>query len=176
MKVWLFTICLPALCCCRPSATVSHDANSVYHTPPDRWSEPRDFQTPFDPYWADRVVLDRVAVGQIEGERTLSPNKAYWFVVAPADTGKPGPSSATVYIFNERGHLIRLEFPDIGSGAPRPSWINEKLLFVRVWLGRVLGIDLILDVEKEQIIYREMTHWGCDAFQQAQQAKEMVNE
>ena len=172
MKVWLLILCSPALWGCRPSAAVSHDADPVYHTHPDEWSEPRDFQTPFEPCWADRVVLDRVAATRIEGERTFSPNKAYWFVVAPPDTSKPGPWSAAVYVFNEREHLIRLGFPDLGSGAPRPRWINEKLLYVRVWLGHVLGVDLILDVEKEQIVYREMTNDGSNAFLQAQQVKE----
>jgi hypothetical protein len=112
-------------------------------------------------------------IEDIEGEKVVSPNKAYWYVLTISDTTKPGPFSGTVHVYNERDYLIQIQLLDIKSGALTASWINEKLIHMRVWLGRVLGFDVVFDVEKEQIVYREMVNWGGIAFQQWQQAKEM---
>ena len=112
-------------------------------------------------------------IEDIEGEKVLSPNKAYWYVLTISDTTKPGPFSGTVHVYNERDYLIQIQLLDIKSGAVTAKWINEKLLYARTWLGRVKGFELIFDVETEKIIYHEMTNYGLIAFQQWQQAKEM---
>lgn len=175
MRLTTATACMALLSCCscRPSSSPSQHERQLFHTTPDKWSEPRIFHTPFDEQWADRMDIDTVPVGEVGGEKMFSPNKAYWFVASMSDTTQPGPHSGAVHIYNERDHLIRIQLPDIKSGGLKANWINEKLLHMRVWLGRVLGIDAIFDVETEQFAYREMANWGEIAYQQWQQAKEM---
>ena len=180
MKLVTATLCLAVLCGCRRRSPSSSPAPSsepqeqwTYHTTPDKWDQPRTFQSPFEETWADRMEISTVSAEDVDGEKVLSPNKAYWYVLTISDTMKPGPFSGTVHIYNERDYLIRIQMLDIKSGALTAKWINEKLLYVRTWLGRVLGFKLIFDVEREEIIYREMTKYGIVDFQQWQQAKEM---
>jgi hypothetical protein len=37
---------------------------------------------------------------------------------------------------------------------------TKKLLFGRVWWGRIYSTDFIIDVEKEQFIYKQMAEYG----------------
>ncbi len=50
--------------------------------------------------------------------------------------------------------------------ATEARWINEKLLFIRVWWTRHTATDLIFDVELRREIFREMAHDGIMLFQQ----------
>lgn len=38
--------------------------------------------------------------------------------------------------------------------------MNEKLLFMRVWLGRIVSLDLILDVEKGTLTYSDEANYS----------------
>ena len=143
------------------------------HTRPDRWKKPRVFHTTVDKRYSERFFVWRAPLTQIAGEKMLSPNKAYWFSVTEPDTMKPGPYKLQVDIYNERDYLVRLDVLDIyGNFKSHAEWINEKLLYARLWWGRVLGVDFIFDVEKEQIIYKENINDGNIPFIQWQQAKE----
>jgi len=77
-----------------------------------------------------------------------SPNKAYYFV---AEDGRP---NGAVTIFAEKDHLLRIEFSQL-FGLSEVRWINEKLLFLRPWWGRIAATDLIYDVEAEKVIHSE---------------------
>ena len=102
-------------------------------------------------------------------ERIPSPNNAYSFMVLKADTSRPGPWDSVITIDNERPRSLQLLLRDHGSYEITVKWINEKLLFVRVWWGRVLGTDLVLDVEKECLVSKEMVNDGVIPFQQWKQ-------
>jgi len=56
--------------------------------------------------------------------------------------------------------VLQLTFQNHASGSVSIRWLNEKLLFGRVWWGRIYSTDFILDVEKEQFIYKQMAHYG----------------
>ena len=102
------------------------------------------------------------------GEPRISPNGAY------RATRVEGPGGALVLeIDRERPAPLRLTVREIDARyGPRIEWVNEKLLFVRVWWGRILGADLVIDVEVGAILYREMLHDGTIPFQQFRQARE----
>lgn len=169
--------------------------DDAWHTTPDQWRQPRLYHSPFRPEFADRITLGRdiapPEVGEPEvGEPEVggseprapqdqgsaaqlpgaSPNRAYWYAVEkPVST--QGESSMTIIsIFNERPGHLQIILKDDRRYGPDVKWINEKLLFVRAWWGRVLGTDLIVDVERETIIYRETVHDGLIPFQQWKQA------
>jgi hypothetical protein len=50
-------------------------------------------------------------------------------------------------------------------------WVNERLLYVQVWWGRILGSWYLIDVEAEKVVYREMVHSGEIPFQQAHEGQ-----
>jgi hypothetical protein len=135
-----------------------------FHTTPDKWRAPRLFHEPLEavdshlaPPLVQRVRVERVPADAAPESRVVSPNKAYWFRAAcPA-----------IDIFNERAYLVRVSLAEAECGLQvHARWINEKLLFVRVWWGRALGSDLIIDVEREKVLYHEAVNDGNLPFQQ----------
>jgi hypothetical protein len=170
--------------------------DEAWHTTPDRWREPRLYHRPVQPDIADRVALGRdIAPPKIRVPATsdpedgappdngrsaerpgLSPNHAYWFAVQESVTAEGRPRMTIISIFNERPGYLQIMLKDNPRYEPQVKWINEKLLFVRVWWGRVLGDDLIIDVERETIIYREAVHSGLIPFQQWRSAREADDE
>ena len=150
---------------------VSACADSLWHTSPDQWSEPRTFHSPFDDEFSKGIVVSR---GKIDPgpdiKKVFSSNNAYWYAVQGADYTKVGPYSTNILIYNERkGYLIDLQLIEHSQYEPNIKWINEKLIYVDVWWGRILGSSIIFDVEKEQIIYKEMMHDGVIPYQQYHQ-------
>ena len=144
----------------------------TWHTTPDKWDEPRIFHTAFDDQWADRVQLAKEPVRDVNETMYVSPNGAYWYAMEMSEIFEPTQRNATIRIYNERDDFFCIRLADINSSYEcRAEWINEKLLYVRFWLGRVLGVDLIVDVETEQIVYQEMVNDGGIPFLQWQQAR-----
>ena len=146
-----------------------------WHTSPEKWEKPRIYHTAFDEEFASRLRTGIGAMPSQFTQKNWSPNKAYWFMTIDPDTTKAGPRNTTISVFNEREYLLQISLLDhIQCGKPKVKWINEKLLLIRVWWGRVLGTDIIYDVEKEEIIYKEMFHDGETFFQQWQEVRERV--
>lgn len=127
--------------------------------PPDCWSEERNVHAGSDgPYWEKRTRIAPYA-GERPKSGELSPNQGYWFV-------RQGDwPAAKILIHAEKDRLTQIEFSEIHAlGEVR--WINEKLLFIRVWWGRTTGNDLIFDVESEAVISSELFRDGRIARQQ----------
>ena len=166
-----FRLCLAAVIL----AVCAH--SQEFHTTPDKWKEPRPFHQPLDSSIDGKAYQARVKVGPssaqvpLEG-RVLSANKAYWFYADnPGCEGLDGARRRprAIDIFTERPSLLRLTLIDTDCRyAGEVRWISEKLLFVRLWWGRVLGSDLILDVEQERVLYHELVNDGGLAFIQWQ--------
>lgn len=90
---------------------------------------------------------------------TLSPNKGYMFVV---EGSRP---SEHVIIYAEKDHLTDITFKELW-GLSEVRWVNDKLIFMRVWWGRIAATDMLFDVETEQVPYAEMVTDGAQAMQQ----------
>ena len=159
--IFAFIIFLPTVC-------YSID----WHTPPDKWSEPRIFHSTFEDRYNERIVITRTEITDETKKHHYSDNKAYWFILQEPDFMKSGPWSTIIKIFNERDYLINIQLVDHNQYGVKAKWINEKLLYIQVWWGRVLGSYLIYDVEKERVIIKEMLHDGNIPFQQYQQVRD----
>jgi hypothetical protein len=72
---------------------------------------------------------------------------------------RDGPWTTTVIIGDGHGAFLQLVFPNHGNGGVSSEWLNEKLLFLRIWLGRIVSIDMILDVQSRTIIYSESANY-----------------
>jgi hypothetical protein len=129
------------------------------------------FHRPVGAEYTPRIAVGRDLRSVPEGERQFSPNKAYYYVAQCADTSTPSPWDSLISVFNERPGYLQIVFTDHSQYNLSLEWINEKLIFLRVWWGRVLGTDVILDVERETIVYQEMVHGGTIPFQQYKQFK-----
>ncbi len=157
---------------------INNAFSQEWHTTPDKWKEPRIFHSEFEKEYENRIKICRTKLynkisEQNEKEKNYSPNKAYWFVVYSPDTMKPGPWSTEIRVFNERDYIIKIELLDHAAQyVTTTKWINEKLLYIELYWGRVLGTYFIFDAEKEQVIIREMVHDGGIAFQQWQQNRQ----
>lgn len=148
----------------------AYAATSDWHTSPDKWSEPRIYHSAFDEEFSKGIVISRVKIKYNDQlKKEFSSNNAYWYHVQSADYRKEGPYSTDILIDNERGYLVSLKLLEHSQYEPKISWINEKLLYIEVWWGRILGSYLIFDVEKEQILYKEMIHDGVLPYQQYHQ-------
>jgi len=145
-------------------------ATADWHTSPDKWKEPRLFHRPFDEQFASRIVLDHCAIPAAARKPEMAPNHAYWFALIRPDQTKIGPWDSDILVFTERDSLLRIRLRDILE-CHEVAWVNEKLLRIRVWWGRICATDLIVDVEQAQIVYKEMVWDGAIPFQQFQEAK-----
>lgn len=127
--------------------------------PPDCWNESRLVHTGDEGrYWEKNTQISRFDGPRPKGGET-SPNKGYAFI-------RQGEwPRARILVDAEKGYLISIEFSDL-QGLGNVSWINEKLLFIRVWWGRVAGTDLVFDVEAETLLYTEQFYDGYLARQQ----------
>lgn len=67
----------------------------------------------------------------------------------------------TILIRDDHGAFLKLRFPNHGNEDVKAEWLNEQLLLVRFWLGRIVSVDLILNVEPEKFIYYEAANFGA---------------
>lgn len=131
--------------------------------PPDCWSGSRMVHSIHgESPWQQNMAVLRKKDGKPKPGQ-VSPNNGYFFVVE--GDGRP---TARITIYAEKEHLIEISFSDL-FGLSDIKWINEKLLFMRPWWGRIMATDIIFDVETEKVIHAETV---TDAFQAYQQYRE----
>jgi len=114
----------------------------------------------------DKSVLNKIILAKsrsasdAQGKREPSPQATRWMIVRDADYTQPGPWSTTlVFGDDSRGALLAATFRDHGNTFTA-QWLSEKLVFIRVWWGRVVSSDLILDIDRRQFIYHELADYG----------------
>lgn len=130
--------------------------------PPDCWTESRNVHAgepvDLDARTHPSMVFSHISE-PMEGDRIYSPNGAYYFVV---DGFR---SNSNVQIFSEKATIWQLSLEENFYPAS-PKWISENLLFLRVYGGRIAFIDILLNVEKEEVLYTDRGIDGYIAFQQ----------
>ncbi len=78
------------------------------------------------------------------------------------DFTKKGPWNTELYIFGnkEKPFKTKIVFRETGNYGVREEWINEKLLFIEVFWGRIGSTQLILNAEKSEFIYIEDANYA----------------
>jgi hypothetical protein len=140
--------------------------------PPECWNGPRDYYAEGEGATGGvRQVEERLSVDRVT--RTLpepmvvSRNGAYAYHLDVTPSGPAsGASRVELLVFAERPYLVRLVASDVFN-AIDDHWVSGKLLYFRLALGRVQFLDLIFDVERERIVYREAGDFGDLVYQQA---------
>jgi len=146
--------------------------NAPVSPPPECWDRPRDYYPEEDGATGgvkraeERLQIDHV-MQAFPQPGVVSPNGVYAYHLDVAPSGPAsGASRVELLVFAERPYLVRLVASDVFN-AIDDHWVSGKLLYVRLALGRVWFVDLILDVERERIVYREAGNFGDLVFQQA---------
>ena len=159
-----------ALGCIAAAVTAAQNAPPRFHTDPACWAEPRIHHTGA-PGAAnrERVKLSWRRLPALPSEGDRSPNGAYRVWTRNPSIRDTPPRTATVIVDVERDQTLWIELHDVASPVV-PTWINEKLLFVRAWWSRLIGIDVLIDVEAGALVYAEEIDAGTSAFEQYREA------
>ncbi len=152
-----------------PTMEFSFQSSGVPHA--GNWREPRNFHTPFDPAFHNRVLIVKTKPAAQTNAATLSSNKAYRFTLSTSDS----QSTEIALSAGDSGYRITIKEP-YPNFPVEARWVNEKLLFFRAYWGRVIGSDYIFDVEHGQIIHQEMVHDGTLLFHQTTESKGTLGE
>ena len=75
---------------------------------------------------------------------------------------EPGPWNTDIQITGNKARPIRLavRITDHGNGGVRAQWLNEKLLWLQVWRGRIVSTDAILDIEAGRLIWQQDANYN----------------
>lgn len=111
----------------------------------------------------DRVIVETTT--EIGGrfpalrrfEEMPSPYRTARALISQADTTQQGPWTTVLAV---RGNEVRpldllITIKDHGTGGVRARWLNEKLVWLRVWWGVVVATELLVNVENGEILYFE---------------------
>lgn len=135
-------------------------------------TECRDFDVVryYDP---NATLLDRIHVDTDDSaipspgvlselQAVMSPHGTASLFVSRPDTMKLGPWSTQVFVVGNsaRPISVRVTFSDHASYGVKVRWINEKLIWLEAWWGRIASIQLILDVDNGTVEYAEQTDYG----------------
>lgn len=81
--------------------------------------------------------------------------------VVTIDTTKPGPRSNVIEVFTTKGSPVawQIEAGDLRDNL-RLKWLNDDLLFVQAWWGRIVSTDLIFELGSGRFIYAKEANYG----------------
>lgn len=128
-----------------------------------------DYADPRDPPLEQQAIVRRLATRPAsvakEGDRAykpLSPQETAAFNrVAVIDRTKPGPRSNSIEVFRLRGEAAawQIDLPELHDNASL-EWLNEELLFIRAWRGRIVSLDLIFHLGTGKFVYAQEANHG----------------
>jgi hypothetical protein len=104
------------------------------------------------------VVLSHRALDAFSNQpRDPAPFGSRALIIQKADTMKPPPWSTRLFIQDVpgAGATLRIEFRDHATYGVSHTWLNDHLLFLRVWWGRIVSSDFILDAASGAIVLAE---------------------
>lgn len=119
--------------------------------------------SPVEDKYMEKIKVQAVTEMEVpEGvEKQFSPQRTFWLYAAQPNYQKDGPWTTIVLIKSADGNTMRkLTFVDHGTGGVTVQWLNERLLFARVWWGRILSTDFILDVQNREFLYQQNAYYG----------------
>lgn len=88
-------------------------------------------------------------------------NTAAFNRVLIANTMNSGPYHNVIDIFSTKGKSVawRLEFHDLKDNV-RLQWFNDDVIFIQIWLGRIVSTDLIFEISSGRFIYAKEANYG----------------
>ena len=126
-------------------------------------------------YSAPELTKDGIVVTKLskaptkvieEADRAFKPHSpqgtAAFNRVHIANTMKAGPWNNTIQIFTVSGpkHAWQIDAHDIRDNVTL-QWINDDLLFIQVWWGRIVSTDSIFQISTGTFIYQQEANYGA---------------
>lgn len=124
------------------------------------------YYLPFDETFSEQIILQEARTTAYEGEKLLSPNQLGFVQLLQPTFSEKAPWSTTLFIQHTNGKTLHLDLLNHANIHPRTTWINDELLYIKVWWGRVLGTELILDLKNSTFIYKRMFAYDLYSFSQ----------
>jgi len=77
------------------------------------------------------------------------------------DTAKGGAPVNAIEVYTTQGpkHAWRLDFNELKDNV-EIQWLNEDLLFLRAWWGRIVSTDLLFEVSSGRFLYAKEANHG----------------
>ena len=128
-----------------------------------QYSEPN--LVPLDRHVSVRSISGRPAEVPEETDPEFKPrsphNTAAFIRTRVADTMHPGPYSNSIQVFTTRGAPLswQIDIVDLKDNV-RLRWLNEELLFIQAWWGRLVETDLIFNVGTGKFLYTREAYFG----------------
>ncbi len=122
-----------------------------------------DYSSADDGFSAGKILVQQLSqLSANISTKQLSPQRTRYFSLRPPDFEKSGPWNTAVFVggVGLKGRELKISFLDHGSGGVHAEWLNEKLIFIEVWWGRIVSTDLVLNVENSNFIYKEDAQYG----------------
>jgi len=125
----------------------------------------RVLYSPPRPERLKKVVVTREVPQQQELsklEAAPSPQGTARLFISRPDYMKAGPWTTRAYVVGNTARPLALEirFDDHASYGVVAKWINEKLIHFHVSWGRIVGTDMILNVETAVFLYAEEANYS----------------
>ena len=108
----------------------------------------------FDDSFADRMILKWDKTGSTETDISWSPGRTAGVFIQSADFSQPPPWNSVITISGSS--RLDLQILDHASYPPSFQWLSDQMLFVKIWWGRALGTDAILDIISGEWLFRKM--------------------
>ena len=125
---------------------------------PACWDEPRLVH--IQEAWGmiqKNISFDEIKIPAKNQKSTISPNGSYFFNYEGA---RP---TATIQIYAEKDKGEKIHIREV-FGLTDIRWATEKLIYFRVWWGRIAADDIFYDVENKSIVYSEPLMDGSMAY------------
>lgn len=164
-----FSDALPTEVVARLEAVASALAqDTAPHTPASCWDKPRNYHAGQpQPDILEKITLERRPRTRLSAAAVLSPNQAYRFELSSPTASPHSPRSAILMVDTEQEEFLLLHVNGV-AGPVEASWVNEKLIQLRIHWGRGQSTDALLDVEAGGFVYMESRWPGEQRFAQAQ--------
>lgn len=119
--------------------------------------------SPVEDKYMEKIKLQAVSDFEVpeDAEKQFSPQRGMWLYASQPNYHKDGPWTTTALIRSADGNTARkLTVIDHGEGGVKLEWLNERLLFGRVWWGTILSTDFIVDIQNREYIYQQNAYYG----------------
>ena len=91
-------------------------------------------------------------------QHAMSPQRTSTLTNYSFDSQKAGSGTVVTALQTRRGKHIFLSFsPAIGSSA---QWLNEDLVYLQVWWGRIAASEMVFDASTKKFVYRKLANYG----------------
>jgi hypothetical protein len=126
------------------------------------------YESPTEGHLKENIVIKKMTDKFIspsaiskETEKISPQGTARLIFTEQPDFTKAGVWNTKARIIGNAAHPLNLmlEFRDHANQYVYAVWLNEKLIFLRVWWGRLVSTDLLLNVESGEPLYIEQAEY-----------------